>query len=134
MARNLRDYMTLLSAHRSGNWGTGYRTYGALSALKSTSSRASIPITLTRRFLQAMQPERDLVCLLRFRQEIPFTSDKSAGGPLRFDEGVTTKMGSSVAGISFRDIGTLSGHCTKLELCDGKDRVACKIGFPSSSL
>jgi len=60
--------------------------------------------TLTRRFLQAMQPKRDFPCRLRFRLEIPFISDRSAGGPFILDNGVTTKIDSSAAGVDMENV------------------------------
>lgn len=63
--------------------------------------------TLTRRLLHARQPEWDLLCFLRFRHETPFISDRSAAGPLTWDEGVTTNMDSSGGGASLRDMGDL---------------------------
>lgn len=70
--------------------------------------------TLTRRLLHAAQPERDFVCLLRFRHEMPFISDRSGARPLlRLDDGVTTKMDSSACGTSLRGIESLSGGYTR---------------------
>jgi hypothetical protein len=79
-----------------------------------------LSLTLTRRFLQATQPERDLACRLRFRLETPFISDRSAGSPLILDDGVTTKIESSAFGI---DMGNLSTDETKGIVCqDRKDK------------
>jgi hypothetical protein len=63
-------------------------------------SEGSFTLTLTRRLLQAAQPEWDLVCLLRFREDTPFISDRSGGGPVKFDEGVTRNIDSSAFGAS----------------------------------